>query len=45
MTSVPSLVPLAALDDLAVQEEVVRHDDGAEDAHDDGNGTQWEWPA
>ena len=31
-------VPLPALDDLGVQEEVVRHDHGAEDGHDDGHG-------
>ena len=32
-------VDLAALDDLGVQEEVVRHHHGAQDAHDDEHRT------
>ncbi len=38
MTASFSEVPPPALDDLGVEEDVVGHDHGAEDGHDDGDG-------
>ena len=33
---------MTGLDDFGVEEEVVGHDDGTEDAHDDDDGVGWE---